>query len=160
MSNHNAKAPPGNKQDVTKLNDRQQAFVDYYIQSNNLSESARRAGYAERSAASTAIELMKNPKIRNAINARLKQLESERIAEDKEILEYLTTVMRGECEDEIVVNVGKGKGFTQAEKIAAKIGAKDRLKAAELLGKIRGMFLNKQEIELTGNIPIVIRDDL
>lgn len=160
MSNHNAKAPPGNKKDVTKLNDRQQAFVDYYIQTNNLSESARRAGYAARSAGATAIELLKNPKIRGAINARLKQLESERIAEDREVLEYLTAVMRGEYEDEIVVNVGKGKGYTQAEKVAAKVGAKDRLKAAELLGKIRGMFLNKQEIELTGNLPIVIRDDL
>ena len=142
------------------LNERQKRFVDFYIQSSNSTESAKLAGYSQKNAYQVGSVLLMNPKIREAINARLKQLESERIAEDKEILEYLTAVMRGECEDEIVVNVGKGKGFTQAEKIAAKIGAKDRLKAAELLSKIRGMFLNKQEIELTANIPVVIRDDL
>ena len=142
------------------LNERQLKFIDFYIQSCNATESAKLAGYSQKNAYQVGSVLLTNPKIQNAINARLKQLESERIAEDKEILEYLTAVMRGNSEEEIVVNVGKGKGFTQAEKIAAKVGAKDRLKAAELLGKIRGMFLNKQEIELSGAMPVVIRDDL
>lgn len=156
-----AKFEPGNKQDTTKLNERQKAFVDFYIQtSGNLSESARRAGYSTKNSGVQGFELLKNPKIQAAIDARLKQLESERIAKDKEVLEYITAVMRGETTEEIVVNVGTGKGFTQPEKVTAKVTAKDRLKAAEMLAKVKGMFVTRQEVELSGSIPVVIRDDI
>lgn len=149
----------GNKQDKSKLNDRQKAFVDFYIQTGNLSKSAKEAGYSAKNASATGIELLKNPKIQAAINARLAQLESERIAKDKEILEYITAVMRGETEEEVVMNVGTGKGFTRAEKIMAKVSAKERLKAAEMLAKVKGMFITRQEVELSGSMPVVIVDD-
>ena len=105
-------------------------------------------------------ELLKNTKIQKAIDARLKQLESERIAKDKEVLEYITAVMRGETTEEVVVNVGTGKGFTQPEKVTAKVAAKERLKAAEMLAKVKGMFVTRQEVELSGTMPVVIRDDI
>ena len=149
----------GNKQDKSKLNERQKAFVDFYIQTSNLSESARKAGYSPKNAGATGIELLKNPKIQAAIQSRLAQLESERIAKDKEILEYITAVMRGETEEEVVMNVGTGKGFTRAEKVMAKVSAKERLKAAEMLAKVKGMFITRQEVELSGSMPVVIRDD-
>ena len=103
---------------------------------------------------------MKNPKIQAAIQSRLAQLESERIAKDKEILEYITAVMRGETEEEVVVNVGTGKGFTRAEKIKAQVSAKERLKAAEMLAKVKGMFITRQEVDLQGVVPVVICDDI
>ena len=151
---------PGNKQDTTKLNVKQQAFVDFYIQTNgNLSESVRRAGYSSKNASAMGIELLKNSKIQSAIDARLKQLESERIAKDREVLEYITSVMRGETTEEIVVNVGKGKGFTKPERVIAQVSAKERLKAAEMLAKVKGMFITKQEVELNGVVPVVLCDD-
>ena len=150
----------GNKQDKGKLNERQKVFVDVYIQTGNLSESARRAGYSAKNASATGIELLKNPKIQAAIQARLSQLESERIAKDKEILEYVTAVMRGETTEEIVVNTGTGKGYTKPELVVVQASAKERLKAAEMLAKVRGLFVTKQEIELSGNVPVVIRDDI
>ena len=154
------KAPPGNKQDKSKLNEKQKRFVDYYIQTCNATEPAKKAGYSPKSAYGAGCELLKNPKIQDALQSRLAQLESERIAKDKEVLEYITAVMRGETTEEVVMNIGTGKGFTKAEKIAAKVGAKDRLKAAEMLAKVLGMFISKQELEISGNIPVVIRDDL
>ena len=150
----------GNKQDKTRLNDRQKAFVDFYIQTGNLSKSAKEAGYSAKNAGATGIELLKNPKIQAAIQSRLAQLESERIAKDKEILEYMTAVMRGETEEEVVVNVGTGKGFTRPEKVKAKVSAKERLKAAEMLAKVKGMFITRQEVDLQGVIPVVICDDI
>ena len=151
---------PGNKQDKTRLNERQKAFVDFYIQTGNLSKSAKEAGYSAKNASATGIELLKNPKIQAAIQSRLAQLESERIAKDKEILEYITAVMRGETEEEVVVNVGTGKGFTRAEKIKAQVSAKERLKAAEMLAKVKGMFITRQEVDLQGVVPVVICDDI
>lgn len=142
------------------LNERQKKFVDYYMQTLNIGESAKKAGYSESNAPQVGSVLLKNPKIQTAISERLKELESERIANTQEILEYFTSTMRGEREEEIVINVGIGKGYTRAEKVMVKVGAKERLKAAELLAKVNGMFLNKQEIELSGALPVVIADDL
>ena len=149
------------KKPATELNERQKRFVDSYIQTGgNLSESARQAGYSDKSCGALGNNLLKNVKIQAAIQSRIKELESERIANTQEILEYFTSTMRGEREEEVVVNVGIGKGYTRAEKVMVKVGAKERLKAAELLAKVNGMFLNKQEIELSGALPVVIADDL
>ena len=143
-----------------ELNIRQKHFVDYYIQTGNATESAKKAGYSLKSAYQVGCELLKNPKIQKALNTRQAELESELIAKDKEVLEYLTKVMRGQTEEEVVVNVGVGKGFTQAQKVMAQAGAKERLKAAEMLAKVKGMFINKNELEISGSVPVVIVDDI
>ena len=143
-----------------ELNERQKRFVDYYLQSSNATDSARKAGYSTKNAMQIGCELLRNPKIQTAINTRLKEMESERLAETQEILEYLTSVMRGQTEEEVVVNVGVGKGFTEAQKVKAKVGAKERLKAAEMLAKVKGLFISKNELEINGAVPIVIVDDI
>lgn len=143
-----------------RLTERQQRFVDFYIQTGNAAEAARRAGYAGASNTRLGSKVLKKPEIRAAIDARLAELASERIADTREILEYLTAVMRGEFSDEVAMNIGMGKGVTRAEKIALKVSAKDRLRAAELLAKIHGMFISRQELEISGNVPVVIHDDI
>lgn len=145
---------------MPKLTERQKRFIDFYIQTLNASEAARRAGYSAKTAFRAGQENMQKPAIKSAIQSRLAELESERTADTKEILEYLTKVMRGEAHEELVMNIGTGKGFSKAEKVMAQVNAKDRIKAAELLAKVHGMFVNKQEIELSGSIPVVIKDDL
>ena len=143
-----------------KLNEKQQRFVDYYIQSGNATKAAKQAGYSPNTAYAIGAENLRKPQIQAAIQSRLAQLESERIAKDKEVLEYITAVMRGESEEEVVVNVGTGKGFTRAEKVKAQVSAKERLKAAEMLAKVKGMFITRQEVDLQGVIPVVICDDI
>ena len=145
---------------LPELNGRQKLFIDYYIQTFNATESARKAGYSEKNSYQVGSVLLKNPKIQIAINTRLEQLESERIAKDKEVLEYITAVMRGETTEEVVMNIGIGKGLTKAEKVVAKVSAKERLKAAEMLAKVKGMFISRQEVDLQGVIPVVIHDDI
>lgn len=139
---------------------KQKRFIDFYIQSANASDAARKAGYSAKSARYVGLELLQKPNVQAAIATRLAELDSERTADTKEILEYLTMVMRGDAEEEVVVNVGTGKGFTRADKVKAQVGAKDRLKAAEMLAKVHGMFISKSELEISGTIPVVIRDDL
>ncbi len=153
MSKNNIRKKP-------ELNERQNRFVDYYIQTTNATASAKNAGYSPKNAMQIGCELLRNPKIQIAIATRLAELESERIAKDKEVLEYITAVMRGETTEEVVMNIGTGKGLTRAEKVNAKVGAKERLKAAEMLAKVHGMFISKQEVEFNGSLPVVIRDDL
>ena len=143
----------------TKLSEKQKRFIDYYIQSGNATQAAKLAGYSAKTAYATGVENLRKPQIQAAVQSRLAQLESERIAKDKEVLEYITAVMRGETTEEVVVNVGTGKGYTRAEKVTAQVSAKDRLKAAEMLAKVKGMFITRQEVDLQGVVPVVIRDD-
>ncbi len=143
-----------------ELNERQKKFVDYYLQSSNATESAKKAGYSTKNAMQIGCELLRNPKIQTALNTRRKELESDRVAKTQEILEYMSSVMRGETTEEVVVNVGVGKGFTQAQKVVAKAGAKERLKAAEMLAKVNGLFISKNELDINGAVPVVIVDDI
>ena len=95
-----------------------------------------------------------------AIKARLEELDSARLAESKEVLEFLTAVMRGEVDEEITLTVGTGKGRSRIEKTRSQVGARERLKATEMLGKVHGLFVTRQEVEVSGNVPVVIRDDV
>ncbi len=63
-------------------------------------------------------------------------------------------MLRGESQSEIVVVEGKGEGFSSAKAMQKHPDEKDRLKAAELLGKRFGMFTDKTE--LSGTVPVVI----
>ena len=73
-------------------------------------------------------------------------------------MEYLTSVMRGESSAEIVVVEGEGDGCSSARKIHKAPDEKERLKAAELLGKRFGLFTDKVNVESTAKVVIV--DDL
>ena len=150
----------GGKLDKEGLSVKQRLFVDYYIQmKGNATQAAMKAGYSPKSAREIGLENLEKPAIKAAIRRRTAELENERTATTQEILEYLAAVMRGQATEEIVVNVGTGKGFTRPEKVTAQVSAKERLRAAEMLAKVKGLFITKQEVELNGVIPVVIADD-
>ena len=137
-----------------KMTERQKRFVDFYIKTGNASEAARLAGYSAKNADVDGAKLLGISSISREIEKRLKELEDERTADLKETLEYMTSVMRGEKEEIVVVTVGTGKGFSKSEKVKVPINTRDRLKAAEMLAKIHGAF--KTEVQVTSAIPIVI----
>ena len=139
-----------------RLTEKQKRFVDYYVETGNASEAARKAGYSAKYAAQNTDKLLKNTNIATAIETRLKQLESDRIADATEVLQYLTAAMRGEVQEEVIVTEGMGEGCSEAKIMRKQLSAKDRIKAAELLGKRYGLQTDKMQIELT---PIVIRGD-
>ena len=136
------------------MTERQKRFVDAYIKTGNASEAARLAGYSRKNVDVDSAKLLVNPSISREIAKRLKELESERTADVKETLEYLTSVMRGEKTEIVVVVVGTGKGFSKSEKVEVPISTRDRLKAAEHLLKVHGAF--KNEVQVTSAVPVVI----
>ena len=136
------------------MTERQKRFVDAYIKTGNASEAARLAGYSKKNVNVDGAKLLANPSISREIEKRLKELESERTADLKETLEYLTSVMRGEKTEIVVVVVGTGKGFSKSEKVEVPTSTRDRLKAAEHLLKVHGAF--KNEVQVTTAVPVVI----
>ena len=81
------------------LTEKQRAFCDFYIESKNATDAARRAGYAPKTAGSIGAENLKKPQIIEFIALRLHEIESSRIATITEILQFYTAVMRGEISD-------------------------------------------------------------
>ena len=81
------------------MNDRQKAFADYYIETGNATESAKRAGYSEKTAYSMGNRMLKNVEVSTYIAERIAPTEQKRIATGDEVMEFLTAVMRGEIKD-------------------------------------------------------------
>ncbi|MFC2948547.1 terminase small subunit [Virgibacillus sediminis] len=104
------------------LTEKQKRFCDYYIETGNAAEAARRAGYSTKTANRIATENLSKPVIQDYIKKRNRELESERTADMKEVREYWTAVMRNNIEE-----------------------TKDRLKASEFIAKTNGAFVDKVE---------------
>lgn len=131
-----------------KLTEKQRRFVDYYVETGNASEAARRAGYAEKAAYRTGSENLRKPQVKAAIDARLKELEDKRIAKADEVLQFLTSTLRGEVKEERVVVEGTGDGRSDARIITVQVSARDRLEAAKSLLKRYPMQLDAKEQKL------------
>ena len=131
-----------------KLTEKQQRFVDYYVETGNASEAARRAGYAEKAAYRTGSENLRKPQVKTAIDARLKELEDKRIAKADEVMQFLTSTLRGEVKEERVVVEGTGDGMSDARIIKVQVSARDRLEAAKSLLKRYPMQLDAKEQKL------------
>lgn len=143
-----------------KLTEKQKAFCDYYIESLNATESYKRAYNCKKQSTAevNASRLLSNAKVKSYIDERLKEIESKRIAKAEEVLEYLTKVIRNEEEEEVVVTVNVGDFQTEVQKVKKEISAKDKIKAAELLGKRYSLFTEK--VDLEANVGVTIVDDI
>lgn len=91
-----------------KLTAKQRLFADEYIKSGNATQSAIKAGYASKAAYQSGAENLKKPQIKAYIDARMAEIESHKIADAKEVLQYLTRVLRGEETEEIPDSVDGG----------------------------------------------------
>ena len=127
-----------------QISEQQKAFADYYIESLNAYESAKRAGYSEAYAKSQSYKLLENVGIKNYIDERMASKDDYRIASQDEILQILTDIARGITEEEIVQFSQLGEELRTTRKPTIK----DRMKASELLGKRYRMWTDKIE----GNI--------
>lgn len=138
---------------MAKLTEKQKRFCDYYIETGNATEAAIRAGYSEKTAKVIGAENLTKPYLKSYIDEKLKEFESNRIADAKEVMEYLTKIVRNEAKEEVVVVSENG-----VERVKKDVSIKDRNKAAELLGKRYRLFTDKIEVEGTSIVKIV--DDI
>lgn len=79
---------------------KQKAFADEFLKCGNQTEAAKRAGYSEKTARQAGAENMKKPVVLEYIQKRQKQIDDARIADITEVMQYLTSVMRGEIKDQ------------------------------------------------------------
>ena len=142
---------------MDKMTAKQKRFCDEYLIDLNATQAAIRAGYSSKYAHTNANKLLQNTTINEYIAARMVEKESKLIADQDEVLRYLTSVMRGESQSEIVVVEGTGDGCSEARTMDKSPDEKERLKAAELLGKRYGLYTEKVEADVDTELTINIK---
>lgn len=125
----------------------QEMFVVEYLVDNNATQAAARAGYKSHNSGTV---LMKNPEVLRRIREASERAVNSRVADVVEIREFMTGVMRGEVTEQTAVYVGKGIQDFRPKEAALK----DRLHAAEMLGKSYAMFTDNHNLEIKA--PVVI----
>ena len=130
------------------LNDKQKQFFKEYIVDANATQSAIRAGYSKKTAYSQGQRLLKNVEGQKYLQELMDEKEKALIADQDEVLKYLTSVLRGESQSTEIVVEGIGDGCSEARTILKEPSEKDRLKAAELLGKRYGLYTDKVQAEV------------
>lgn len=140
---------------MADLTEKQKRFCDYYIETGNATEAYKKVykNNNQRTSESNGSRLLSNDKVKNYIDERLKQIESKRIADAKEVMEYLTKILRNQEKEEVVIVSENGP-----EIIKKDVSIKDRNKAAELLGKRYALWTEK--VDLDGNVGVTIIDDV
>ncbi len=158
---------------MAKMTAKQQRFCDEYLIDLNATQAAIRAGYSENTARQIGTENLSKPSIREYIDNRLADKEKELIADQDEVMRYLTAVMRREMTDSVVVTLkketskyvpdeeGKMRKQTVKEEVPqiVKIPAqlRDSNKAAELLGRAYGIYTDRVETDIV--LPIFGGED-
>lgn len=146
---------------VVLMTERQKRFADEYIIDLNATRAYKVAYPSvkkDESAAVNASKLLRNTNVKEYIEKRLAEIADEKIADASEVMEYLTKVMRGEGKEEVVAVEGQGEGYSSACIVEKAINIKDRIKAAELLGKRYSLFTDK--IQLNSDAVVQIIDDV
>lgn len=133
------------------MTDNQKKFADEYLIDCN----ARRAysvaypGVKKQNVIDAAASrLLSNVKVKTYIDEQLEKISSAKIATATEVMEYLTSVLRGTSKSEEIVVEGCGDGVSEARTMTKQPSEKDKLKAAELLGKRYGLYTDKISAEI------------
>lgn len=128
---------------ISELNERQKLFARLVSFGTAPDEAARKAGYKRRGIEN---ELLKNEKIASAIEGFSGECA---IADSSEILKLLTSVMRGDVHDPVVVVEQKtganGKTQRKARVINKSASVKERMSAAEMLARRYGILETEKE---------------
>ena len=123
-----------------KLKPKELIFAEEWLKTTNATQSAIKAGYSARTAYSAGNRLLKKVDVKQYIDERLAEMKESSIADTNEVMQFLSSTMRGDIPDQF--------GLDPA--------LNDRLKAAELLGKRYKLFTDKQEISGADGEPIKV----
>lgn len=129
---------------LKKLTLKQQKFADEYIISGNATQSAIKAGYSEKYANTNAVKLLQNTTIKAYLDERLSELNSKKIADQQEVLEFFTAAMRGELTEPMAI--GLGDGVQQIIEVRPNIAT--RKSAAVELAKRYGLSTSKVDVNV------------
>ena len=108
------------------LSQKQIRFVQEYMKTNNITQSAIKAGYSKKTANVQGSRLLTTVKIATYVDAINERMESEKIADIQEVMEYLTSVMRGEKKDQFDLDASLSERTKAASELARRLDVRAR----------------------------------
>ena len=103
------------------LTQRQIRFVQDFMKSDNVTQAAIRSGYSKKTASVQGSRLLTNVKVAEYVDAINERLESDKIADIQEVMEYLTSVMRGEAKDQFDLDASLSERTRAASELAKRL---------------------------------------
>lgn len=156
----------------TNLTDKQKLFCNEYIKDLNGTQAAIRAGYSEKTACEQAARLLANVRVQNYLSEIMKSKNDKLIAEQDEVLQTLTMILRRQAKESVVVTLKShkthfdknGKKVVKDEETPVPVEIPTKIsdvnKAAELLGKRYGLFIDKFEGKVKNENQGLLKDYL
>lgn len=143
---------------TSKLTGKQEKFCQLFAATGNATRSYIDAGYTVKSQNAAGVQahklINKNDNVKKRLRELAEESKTKAIADIQEMQEALTKIIREELDEEVLMTVGEGDGYSSVVSRRKKAALKDRLKAIELLGKMQGGFLDK--VEVSGSVPVII----
>lgn len=142
------------------LNQKQEKFCLAYAKSGNARQSYLEAGYKckPETADASASQLLKNPKVQERLAELYDKAADKSIADIREMQQILTTIIRKQTDEEVIVVEGEGDGVSSAKKIRKEASLKDIVNAINTLAKMQGGFATN--VNINGTVPVMIVDDM
>lgn len=130
------------------LNPKREKFCLEYVAIGNATEAYKKAYEVtdEATAATCSSKLLRNIKVQERLQELASEMASRKIAKSTELQEKLTQIIRGEVTEEVILQNG--------ERVQRGVSIRDKIRAAEVLCRIQGLF-QRQELKFA-NVPIVI----
>ena len=141
------------------MTEKQKRFCDEYLIDCNATRAYKTVYQNVKSdevARKAGSRLLTNVDAKNYITEQMEKIHNEKTADAQEVIEYLTSVLRGESTAQEIVVEGTGDGCSEARTMEKAPSEKERLKAAELLGKRYALFTDKVETDVDMDLNITI----
>lgn len=138
---------------------KQEKFCLEYAKSGNQRQAYIKAGYKcknENSADASASQLLRNPKVKERLAELAEEVKNASIADITELQQTLTSIIRKQLSEEVIVVESTGDFKSEARKMDKEPSIKDIISAINTLGKMQGAFVDKVELNA---LPVVIAGD-
>ena len=114
------------------LTPKQKAFADYYIECGNSTEAARKAGYSEKASRFIGSENLTKPNISAYIAERMQAQNEARVASADEVLQFFSSVMRGEIKDQFGLDAALSDRLNAGKELMKRYAAADNSARADV----------------------------
>ena len=114
------------------LTPKQKAFADCYIECGNATEAARKAGYKEESCRTIGCQNLTKRNISAYIAERMQAQNEARVASADEVLQFFSSVMRGEVKDQFGLDAALSDRLNAGKELMKRYAAADNTTRADV----------------------------
>ena len=119
---------------------RQERFCQEFAKTGNATLSAMNAGYSEKTAKQIGQRLLTNVDLMTRIRELQGEIKNKNIMDAREMQEVLTSIIKQESQEEVIVVEGCGDGVSEAVTKKKTPSQSDRIKAIQLLARMQGVL--------------------